>query len=108
MAAPIDFDEWRHVQPVSWRLHEGEEMYAVYVDDGAFQNGIDSYIALTDRRVLIPNWEFLYEDITGVTILNSNVEITLHTLEGNATFLFMGERQAGYAHRIINWLKGGK
>lgn len=105
MAVVIDFDEWRHVQPVAWRLKEGERMYAVYQDAGALEDGIDSYIALTDKRVLIPDWEFLYEDIVGVRMAGFEIGLTLHTLEGNVTLLLLGQRQAGYAYRIIECLK---
>jgi hypothetical protein len=108
MTAPIDFDEWRHVQPVSWRLDPDEQLFAVYVDAGALEMGVDSYIALTDKRVLIPEWEFLYKDITNVGFAGINVELILQTLQGNATLVFLGERQAGYAYRILMVFSGLK
>lgn len=108
MAGLIDFDEWRHVQPVSWRLQEGEQLFAVYVDAGALEMGIDSYIALTDKRVLIPNWEFLYEDIINVKINGNLLEVVLHTLEGNVTLVLLGQRQVDYAYRIIMVFSGLK
>jgi hypothetical protein len=102
----IDFDDGVPFQPVYWRLSPEEQVYAIYEDAG--WEGGGSYIAFTDKRVLIPDWEFLYADIAGVE-RNGKKDITLvlQTLEGKVTLMFKGSRQADYAQRIVNQFTKG-
>lgn len=102
----IDFDDGVPFQPVYWRLSPDEQVYAIYENNGWDVRG--SYIAFTDKRVLIPDWEFLYADIARVE-RNGNKDITLvlQTLEGKVTLMFNGSRQADYAQRIVNQFTKG-
>lgn len=103
MARPIEFDSWKYVQPVMWKLDPDEALYAVY-ENGRSYGG--PYIALTDKRVILEHWEYLYKDILYVENYGEEVMFTLQTLELAAQLIFLGNSQARQAYRIIWSLRG--